>query len=332
MINEGTKEVLIFIFLVFFITIIVVFLPSFMGNSFLKENAHVATLILSVIPLLVASMVEKKFNFKRVLKEKLSGVYLVFFFIVFILLCLSLSFEVVGSILEMVAPLGFLISFYLLTIQNEILIGKFNLKEFIKWGGIFLIIKNIQMSGLAVGFCFLENDWINLWINFKDLLYSLFTANIAVITFGLLQVLTFLFFTIGEEYGWRYFLQPRLQKSIGKRKGVLLTGFIWGVWHVPLYSHLFYQGFEAVNAGISITVFCISFGIFLGLLYMKTDSVLMVAMIHAMNNVFMANLGSGESPASEFVFSKEFLMVSLIASVVVYFPFLLAKEYSKNQV
>ena len=35
----------------------------------------------------------------------------------------------------------------------------------------------------------------------------------------------------GEEFGWRYFLQPRLQKLYGKRFGVIILGFIWGIWH-----------------------------------------------------------------------------------------------------
>ena len=38
----------------------------------------------------------------------------------------------------------------------------------------------------------------------------------------------------GEEYGWRYYLQPLLQKRFGMRTGVLILGVVWGVWHVFL--------------------------------------------------------------------------------------------------
>lgn len=38
---------------------------------------------------------------------------------------------------------------------------------------------------------------------------------------------------LGEELGWRGFLTPRLVALIG-RPGVLLTGVIWAVWHLPL--------------------------------------------------------------------------------------------------
>ncbi|MCS4523181.1 CPBP family intramembrane metalloprotease [Clostridium botulinum] len=42
----------------------------------------------------------------------------------------------------------------------------------------------------------------------------------------------------GEEYGWRYFLQTAFQERLGKRKGIIFLGIIWGIWHLPL--NLFY--------------------------------------------------------------------------------------------
>jgi len=37
----------------------------------------------------------------------------------------------------------------------------------------------------------------------------------------------------GEEYGWRSYLQGQLIK-LGKKRGVLLVGLIWGAWHYPV--------------------------------------------------------------------------------------------------
>lgn len=38
---------------------------------------------------------------------------------------------------------------------------------------------------------------------------------------------------LGEELGWRSYLTPRLVKLFGRR-GVLIAGAIWALWHLPL--------------------------------------------------------------------------------------------------
>ena len=39
---------------------------------------------------------------------------------------------------------------------------------------------------------------------------------------------------LGEEIGWRGFLVPELFKNQGFTKTSLITGFIWGIWHLPI--------------------------------------------------------------------------------------------------
>jgi uncharacterized protein len=39
---------------------------------------------------------------------------------------------------------------------------------------------------------------------------------------------------LGEEIGWRGFLAPALVKHLGFTQGALLTGAIWGLWHMPI--------------------------------------------------------------------------------------------------
>ena len=41
--------------------------------------------------------------------------------------------------------------------------------------------------------------------------------------------------TLGEEFGWRAYLLPKLM-PLGGRKAMLLMGVIWGVWHWPIIA------------------------------------------------------------------------------------------------
>lgn len=37
----------------------------------------------------------------------------------------------------------------------------------------------------------------------------------------------------GEEFGWRGYMLPRMMRSLGARKALLLHGVIWWAWHLP---------------------------------------------------------------------------------------------------
>jgi uncharacterized protein len=40
--------------------------------------------------------------------------------------------------------------------------------------------------------------------------------------------------SLGEEIGWRGFLNPILHDEFGFTRGALITGAIWAVWHFPV--------------------------------------------------------------------------------------------------
>lgn len=46
------------------------------------------------------------------------------------------------------------------------------------------------------------------------------------------QVVALVLFSLGEEFGWRGFAHPRLLERYGAVFGPLLTGLIWGFWHL----------------------------------------------------------------------------------------------------
>ncbi|MEN6349562.1 MAG: CPBP family intramembrane glutamic endopeptidase [Syntrophomonas sp.] len=39
--------------------------------------------------------------------------------------------------------------------------------------------------------------------------------------------------TLGEELGWRGYLLPKLRMLLSDRAALIVTGLIWGVWHLP---------------------------------------------------------------------------------------------------
>ncbi len=94
--------------------------------------------------------------------------------------------------------------------------------------------------------------------------------------------LTFLMF-LGEEYGWRYFLQPVMQKKFGVLPGTILLGIAWGVWHVGA-DFMFYSDGTGIQMLCAQFVTCVSLGIFFAYAYMKTNNIWVPVMMHFMNN------------------------------------------------
>lgn len=89
---------------------------------------------------------------------------------------------------------------------------------------------------------------------------------------------------LGEEYGWRYYLQPVLQKKLGLVRGIFVLGIVWGMWHLPI--DFFYYTSPSVGI-ISLTgqlITCITLGIFYGWAYLKTDNIWTVVILHFINN------------------------------------------------
>ncbi len=93
----------------------------------------------------------------------------------------------------------------------------------------------------------------------------------------------------GEEFGWRGYLQGELIR-LGKVRGILLLGIIWGVWHAPVIAmgHN-YPGYPV--AGIFLMIgYTIGLAFVLGYAVLKSGSVLLAAYLHALNNQVAAFL------------------------------------------
>jgi len=98
-----------------------------------------------------------------------------------------------------------------------------------------------------------------------------------------------LLIVFGEEYGWRGYLQNELVK-LGRIRGVTLVGLIWGVWHAPIIvmGHN-YPGYPILGI-VLMTLYTIGLGFILGLAYLQSRSIWLVAYLHALNNQVLSFL------------------------------------------
>jgi membrane protease YdiL (CAAX protease family) len=87
----------------------------------------------------------------------------------------------------------------------------------------------------------------------------------------------------GEEYGWRGYLQSELFK-MGRVRGVILVGVIWGAWHWPLILMGFsYPGYP-VSGLVLTALFTTGMAIAFGYAVLKSGSILLAAYLHALND------------------------------------------------
>lgn len=91
----------------------------------------------------------------------------------------------------------------------------------------------------------------------------------------------------GEEYGWRGYLQSELFK-MGRVRGVLLLGVIWGAWHWPIILMGFnYPGHPLLGV-VLMTLYTTGLAVVLGYAVLRSGSVLLAAYLHALNNQILA--------------------------------------------
>jgi membrane protease YdiL (CAAX protease family) len=98
-----------------------------------------------------------------------------------------------------------------------------------------------------------------------------------------------LLIAFGEEYGWRGYLQDALIK-LGRIRGIVLLGVIWGLWHAPIIAmgHN-YPGYPLLGI-LLMTLYCVGLSFVLGYVVFKSGSVLLAAYLHALNNQVLSFL------------------------------------------
>lgn len=89
--------------------------------------------------------------------------------------------------------------------------------------------------------------------------------------------------TFGEEFGWRGYLQQRLD-HLGSVKSLVAVGLIWGVWHAPIIMQGHnYPGHPLAGTALMI-IFTVMLSIIFGWLFRRSGSILSPTLAHASLN------------------------------------------------
>ncbi len=97
--------------------------------------------------------------------------------------------------------------------------------------------------------------------------------------------------TLGEEFGWRGYLQEKYLRRYGLNWGFIVLGIIWGYWHLPLVLMGWtFPNHPVLGALLLFPMSTVFFGIFAGWLYLRSRSIWMPSLAHAATNLFAAFL------------------------------------------
>lgn len=142
---------------------------------------------------------------------------------------------------------------------------------------------------------------------------------------------------LGEEIGWRGFLAPRLTAAAGFVAATLITGAIWGCWHLPALVFSDYNGGGDVRFEIaSFVAMVVASSAAYAWLRLESGSLWPAATLHAAHNLFIQHIFDplttrGDNPVT---MVSEFGIVMAGAVVLVSIPFWVvgARKYARRAV
>jgi membrane protease YdiL (CAAX protease family) len=105
-----------------------------------------------------------------------------------------------------------------------------------------------------------------------DPVYNLFIIILIVVPFS----------PLWEEIGWRGYALPLLQNICKPLATSLILGFLWGLWHLPMYAALTAYGDKRMIFFLIVFVGCLPLSIIQSWIYNNTrQSLLLCVLFHA---------------------------------------------------
>lgn len=140
----------------------------------------------------------------------------------------------------------------------------------------------------------------------------------------------------GEEWGWRGYLLPKVARHLSPVPTMLITGVIWGLWHAPLtiIGHnygLGYWGFPFTGIAM-MCLFCITLGIFLSFVTLKTGSCIPAIIGHgAVNGIAAIGIYFTFDGGNPFIGPAPTGIIGMFPFILVAIPMIINLKKSINK-
>jgi membrane protease YdiL (CAAX protease family) len=222
-------------------------------------------------------------------------IYTVIYAVVGVVMIISPNLTMAGGIAQGLTILGLVILIILRAVSGREAFARAGLAggKFVHW--LLFAIGFVLFYGLqtALNYVFRLGEPVDILQLMAQLApaqvgqVEAMTPTVFLLVTGIQAVLlapfTALLLGFGEEYGWRSYLQNELVK-MGRVRGILLLGIIWGLWHAPVIAmgHN-YPGYPVGGVFLMIG-YTVGLGFVLGYAVLKSGSVLLAAFLHALNN------------------------------------------------
>ncbi len=125
-----------------------------------------------------------------------------------------------------------------------------------------------------------------------------------------------------EEYGWRGYALDPLQEKLGSNQASLIIGFVWGIWHLPLW--IMPGEPHSTYPFIAFLIMTMSISVVYTWLYNASNGKLIVALFfHAMNNTAAPLIPylrweEGKPETAYWVYSGVNLVAAIIFGILTY--------------
>ena len=189
------------------------------------------------------------------------------------------------------------------TIASYVVLKKNNeVKGFKEWlWNVFNFKRPVRFYFLVLVFCAVSviphiiltglNEVQSFWMFFIWLPVSLFAGGI-------------------EEAGWRYVLQPKLDKQFGLIISSLIVAVIWAIWHIPV---LLPQGrLDSMSWFGSFLIAILGWTFALGTIYRITKSVFLCVLFHCLLNALGTTFNISEKLFGNIITTILLILLSVV--------------------